>query len=482
MPAPQNSSNAANVKDLSLLALFSLIVGSMMGSGIFDVPQNLAHSSGVIAISIGWVITGVGVLALSWSFAFISKNKPEIKSGLYGYAKHGFGDYIGFNSAWGYALNALLANTSYLIYICATLGNFAVFKFFGAGNTLSALVVESGLIWLVYFLILGGIKEASLVNIILTLIKIMALIAIIIIFILAWNWSKFKSNLQIELHLGNIFAQIKSTMLVTVWDFTGIEAACIFALRARSMQDVIKATMVAAVFVCVVTAIISILPFGILSAAEIRNLSTPSTAGILHYIYGANSGNLVRAAVVISVLGALLAWTMLSSNMFYLAAEDNTMPQIFMRLNHKNVPNIALFISSLLAQIFIITAYFTNAVYLAMIQLATSLILLPYLLAALFALQLIIKERVTDKLALIKGLLAVLYGVWLVYSGGMKFLALSCIMYLLGSGFYFYARFEQKKPWFANKLELGLFLILIIIALLALKQFVPPFFLSGSFA
>src|SRR3990167_4282711 len=145
------------VKDLSFLALFALIFGSMVGSGIFDVPQNVANGAGLIAIFIGWSITAVGVLALGFAFAHITIKRPDIQSGIYGYAKHGFGDYVGFNAAWGYALNSLIANATYLVYICATLGNFAVFKFFGVGNTLSALVFESVLIWIVYILVSYGI-------------------------------------------------------------------------------------------------------------------------------------------------------------------------------------------------------------------------------------------------------------------------------------------------------------------------------------
>lgn len=458
-----STSEKMNVRDLSFVALFSLIVGSMMGSGVFDVPQNVAHRAGVIPISIGWIITAVGVLALSWAFAYISNQRPDIQSGIYGYAKHGFGDYVGFNSAWGYALNALLANASYLIYICATLGNFALFKFFGNGNTISSLMAESVMIWGVFFLVRNGIKEASIVNVILTIIKVLVLASIIIVFVLAFNWAKFKTNLHLEPHLGNWFDQVKSTMLVTVWDFTGIEAACIFALRAKRMKDVIRATMLAAVVVCLITSLISVLPFGILSAQEIRELPTPSTAGILAQLYGENSGNLIRVAVVISVLGALLAWTLLASNMFYLASEDKTMPKSFMKLNANNVPVNALIISSVAAQAFIVVAFFTNAVYLAMIQLATSLVLLPYLLSAMFALKLVIAEGKIDRLSFIKGVLAVLYGIWLVYSGGMMFLALSSLLYLVGAIFYFIARREQAKPLFDNKFEVILFITLIVI-------------------
>jgi arginine:ornithine antiporter / lysine permease len=456
-----------NVRDLSFMALFSLIFGSMMGSGIFDVPQNVASGAGLTAVMIGWVITAVGVFSLSWAFAYITMKRPDIQSGIYGYARYGFGNYVGFNSAWGYALNSLIANASYLIYICATLGGFAIFGFFGKGTTYSAIIFESMLIWCVFFIIKRGINEAAIVNTIITFAKIIMLVVLIGLFAIAFSWTKFKANLAFEPKLGDVFTQIKSTMLVTVWNFTGIEAACIFALRAKKQNDIIKATLLGAFAVCLLCSLMSILPFGIMSGDEIRNLATPSSAGILTHLYGLFSGNFLRVAILVSVLGALLAWTMLTGNMFYLAAIDETMPKIFTKLNNREVPINALFISSVGAEFFIILAHFTNEVYLGMIQLATSLILLPYLLSTMFALKLVFLEKKIDVLSLLKGLLAVLYGVWLVYSGGMKFLALSSVLYLIGAVFYFVARKEHKKKLFDNKGEVILFLVFLVITVIA---------------
>lgn len=467
MSQNSNKNLPINHRDLSFIALFSLIFGSMMGSGIFDVPQNVASGAGVIAIIIGWVITTVGVFALSWSFAHITNKRPDIQSGIYGYARYGFGNYVGFNSAWGYGLNCLIANASYLIYICATLGNFAMFKFFGKGTNFSSIVLESVLIWGVYLIIRRGIHEAAIINVIITIAKILILIALIIVFAIAFNWAKFKANLEFEPKLGSVFDQVKSTMLVTVWNFTGIEAACIFALRAKRQKDIIRATMLGAFAVCLLCSLVSILPFGIMTGSEIRNLATPSSAGVLVKIYGLLSGEMVRVAVLVSVLGALLAWTMLTANMFFLAATDETMPKIFTKVNSKDVPINALLISSLGAQGFIFLAYFTDEVYLGMIQLATSLILLPYLLSTMFALKLVIVEKKIDYLSFLKGILAVLYGIWLVYSGGMKYLALSSVLYLVGAIFYFMARREYKRKLFENKWEFLLFLVFLGITVIA---------------
>lgn len=454
-------------KELSGIALFALIFGSMMGSGVFDIPQNVAHQAGAIAVLISWGITAVGMLALGWALSYITNKRPDIQSGIYGYAKYGLGDFVGFNSAWGYWLNAVLGNASYLIYIFATLGNFTVFKMMGQGDTLTAFICESLLIWIVYFLIIRGIKEASIVNIIITTVKILALITIVAIFCYGFSWHKFVGNFTLDLQLGSLLTQIKSTMLVTVWDFIGIEAACIYALRAKNMRDVAKATMFGVIIVLLIDMLISVLPFGIISSHMVSTLETPSTAGVLSAVSGLFSAELIRAAVIISVTGALLAWMMLATNIFYLAAEDRTMPKFLAKLNHKEVPRNALLASSIVLQIFIIAAFFTQSVYLAMIQLATSMVLIPYLLSAIFAAKLIIADGKIDYLALIKGLLATVYGLWLIYAGGLKYLAFSSLLYALGILVYMKARKEQQHKLFANATEKLICLAIIVIAVIS---------------
>ncbi|MBP9742605.1 MAG: amino acid permease [Burkholderiales bacterium] len=461
-------SSSANSKDLTYFALFSLTFCSMMGSGVFDIPQNIANRAGAVAVTINWIIITIGMVALASSFVYISRKRPDIKSGIYGYAKFGFGDFIGFNSAWGYWLNALLGNASYLIYIFATLGNF--FIVFGventAGATIPAFIGESLLIWLVYLLINLGIKEAAYINIMITTVKIIALASITLVFCYGFNLDIFKINMSThDLHLGSMLTQVKSTMLVTVWDFLGIEAACIYALHAKSMRDVGRATLLSVIAVLIIDALISILPFGIMTTSSVQHLQTPSTAGVMALIVGPVSANLIRISVLICVVGALLAWQMLATNILYLSASDKTMPKFLNKINFKLVPSNALLTSSIVLQLFIICAHFSGAIYLTMIQIATSLVLVPYLLAALFAFKLIITDRKIYYYELIKGVLAVAYAIWLIYAGGLKYLTISSIMYLIGIGVFYRARYEQKQRLITNKFELAMLIIIVVTAL-----------------
>ena len=457
----------SKMQELSFFALFALMFSSMMGSGVFDIPQNMAHNAGAGAIVISWIITAVGMLALGAVFMYLVRKRPDIDSGIYGYAKYGFGDYIGFNSAFGYWLNALLGNASYLLYIFATIGQFAAFSFFGSGNTLPALIFQSLFIWIIFFQINAGIREAAVVNTVIMIVKILALFAVVILFAFAFKWHIFTQDFWGHASLGSVLKQVKSTMLITVWDFLGIEAACIYAMRAKNMKDVARATMWGVVVVLILDAAISLLPLGIMYQPQLAGLATPSSAGVLSVLDGAWVANVVKIAVIISVFGALLAWMMLATNIFFLSANDKTMPQWLTKLNKKNVPTNSLLVSSLALQAFVIIAFFTSSVYLNMIKLATSMVLLPYLFSALFAFKLIITDRKIIWADIVKGSIAVLYCVWLVYAGGIKYLVFSTMLYSLGIVIYKVARKEQNKKLFANKLEMLVFAILVITAIVS---------------
>jgi len=198
--------------------------------------------------------------------------------------------------------------------------------------------------------------------------------------------------------------------------------------------------------------------------ATISTLPTPSTAGVLSTIVGVFSADLIRIAIIISVIGALLAWTMLATNILYVAAEDKTLPRAFTRVNSHNVPINALLISTVATQLFLLFAFYTSSVYLTMIILATSMILIPYLLAGIFAFKLVVLEKRLDFLNAFKGSIAIIYGIWLIYSGGLSELILSTILYSGGSILYIIARREQKLKLF-DKHEFVLFMVLFLAAI-----------------
>ncbi|MCZ8547963.1 amino acid permease, partial [Mesorhizobium qingshengii] len=155
---------------LRLGSLVALVIGSMVGSGVFSLPQNMAAGAGPLAILIGWAITAVGMLALVFVYQSLATRKPELDAGPYAYAKAGFGPFIGFNSAWGYWISAWVGNVSYAVIVFSALSYF--FPAFGDGNTWQAVLGASILLWLIHVLVLAGIRQAAVVNLIVTVAKI----------------------------------------------------------------------------------------------------------------------------------------------------------------------------------------------------------------------------------------------------------------------------------------------------------------------
>src|ERR1700760_4535111 len=132
-------------QQLSLGALIALVVGSMIGSGIFALPSAVRRSTGVAGALIAWVIAGAGMLMLAFVFQTLSRRRPDLDAGIYAYAKAGFGNYCGFLSAVGYWASACLGNVSFLLLSQSTLGGF--FPAFGEGDTPLTLAVASAILW-----------------------------------------------------------------------------------------------------------------------------------------------------------------------------------------------------------------------------------------------------------------------------------------------------------------------------------------------
>jgi arginine:ornithine antiporter/lysine permease len=149
---------------VSLPTLTAMVVGSMIGSGVFLLPRRFGAETGVLGAIIAWTIAGTGMLMLAFVFQRLAMRKPQLDAGIFAYAKAGFGDYVGFNSAIGYWASACAGNTSYWVLITATMS--AVVPAFGAGDTVLAVVVSVIGVWLFVYLVLRGVKDAVLFGVI----------------------------------------------------------------------------------------------------------------------------------------------------------------------------------------------------------------------------------------------------------------------------------------------------------------------------
>lgn len=259
------NSPSGSAKKLGTLGLAAIVVSSMIGGGIFSLPQNMAASAGLAAVLIAWVITGIGVFFIANSFKTLSFVRPDLTAGIYMYGKEGFGKYAGFTVAWGYWLCQIFGNVGYAIITMDALNYFFPGKFAGGNNALS-IIIGSLLIWVFNFAVLKGTKQASAINIIGTVGKLVPIFVFIIAMVFVFNFDKFSfdvfGNLTTngEHNLGSLPTQIKSTMLVTLWAFIGIEGAVVMSGRAKSQKDVGYATILGFSGGLIVFVLLSVLP------------------------------------------------------------------------------------------------------------------------------------------------------------------------------------------------------------------------------
>ncbi len=440
-------------RKLRLGALTAVVVGSMIGSGVFSLPQNMAAGAAPLATIIGWTISGIGILALAFVYQGLATRKPALDAGPYAYAKAGFGSFIGFNSAWGYWLSAWIGNVSYAVVMFSALSYFI--PAFGDGNTWQAILGASIVLWLVHALILSGVRTAALVNLVTTVAKIAPLVLFVILAIVAFKVDIFATDFTGagNVDLGSVLDQVKSTMLVTLWVFIGIEGASVISSRAERRSDIGIATLAGFLVALALYALISLLSLGILSQPELAALKNPSMAGVLEYVVGPWGAILINITLVVSVLGAFLSWNLLAAEIPHVAARDGTMPRFFGGENKRGAPSTSLWITNGLVQVFLIVTLFANSTYQALFYIASTAILIPYVFSGAYAAKLAItgeayrngERRARD---LIAGLVATAYGAWLVYAAGPSYLFMVAMLYVPGIVFYVMARRESGERSF----------------------------------
>jgi arginine:ornithine antiporter/lysine permease len=459
--------SATTAQKLSLFALTGMVVGSMVGSGIFSLPRTFGIATGPFGAIIAWCIAAGGMYTLARVFQALAERKPDLDAGVYAYAKAGFGDYPGFLSALGYWLGSCIGNVSYWVLIKSTLGAF--FPMFGDGNTLVAIVVASIGIWAFHFVILRGVQQAASINTVVTIAKIVPILIFILILLFAFKYDQFRANFfgGEGMPEKGLFDQIRATMLVTVFVFLGIEGASVYSRYAKTRSDVGRATIFGFLGVTTLMVLVTLLPYAVLPRAEIAGLRQPSMAAALEAVVGPWGAVFVSVGLLVSVLGAYLAWSLICAEVLSAAARTRDMPKVFATENQNKVPAAALWLTNIVVQLFVISTYWSSDAFSLMLNLTSVMSLIPFLLVAAYGLLTARRSEADGSLpgertrdTIFAGI-AVLYTLFLIYAAGTKFLLLSAILYGPGTLLYIWARREQNKTVFTS-VEWIIFIVAMI--------------------
>lgn len=452
---PANSQANYNAQGLGVWALAAIVVSSMIGGGIYSLPQNMAAGASAGAVLLAWLVTGIGVYFIANTFRILSAAKPDLTAGIYMYSRAGFGPFIGFVIGWSYWLCQICGNVGYAVITMDAL-NYFFPPYFAGGNNLPSIIGGSLLIWGFNFLVLRGIKQATIINLIGTVAKIVPLLIFILILAVMFKFSNFEFDFWGEnpisaAKLGSLETQIKSTMLVTLWAFIGIEGAVVMSKHAKSPKTVGRATFLGFAGCLLIYVLLSLLPYGVMNQEELAKVANPSTAGILETLVGRWGAWLMNIGLLVSVLTSWLAWTMVTAQIPQAAAENGTFPEAFGKENEHHAPSVSLWVTSTLMQLFMLLVYFSNNAWNTMLSITGVMVLPAYFASCAYLWKLCEDHEYPTNFyirrgqALVSATIGAFYALWLIYAAGLQYLMLAVIFVVVGIPVYVWAKKEHDK-------------------------------------
>jgi len=452
-------------KKLGLWILTALVVGNMVGSGIFMLPRTLSEIASPAGVLLAWVVTGLGVLMIALVFGNLAIRKPELRGGPQIYAKELFKTgsnasvLSGFMSSWGYWIGNLVGNiaiiTTFAGYLSTffpalvnqaelfTIGSFTL----KVGNALTFIVCTL-LLWFVHFIILNGLENAGKINLVATATKVIGFLLFIVIGLFAFqkaNILPFVAPRYDE--IGNtigLLGQVNHAAVATLWAFVGVESAIVFASRAKKSIDVKRATILGLLIALAIYIGISSLVLGMLSHDALIASDKPLIDAIAT-VLGPVGGKILAAIGLVSLFGSTIGWVMLSAEIPYQAASQGLFLPAFLKVNKKGIPVFSMIITNGIGQLFIFSTI-SNTIASAfdfMITVATLSYLVPYFISSAFQLKLVYtgetytngRSRMTDGII---GVLATAYSIWVIYAGTADLKTFIFGVLLLVSGILFY--------------------------------------------
>jgi len=355
----------------------ALIVGSIIGVGIFNLPSSLAVYGPISLVSMA--LTTVGALALALLFSSLSRRLPA-DGGPYAYARVAFGNGLGFANAWSYWITAWAGNAAiavgWVLYV-------EVFVNTDHNRLFSVLLVLVGL-WVPAVINLTGLKNMGSVQVITTVLKFAALAFMAIVGLFYIDRANYTPwNVSGE----SAIAAIGGGMAIALFSYLGVETAAVAAGKVRNPdRNIPRSTVLGTLATAVVYMLSLTAVFGILSNATLADSTAPFSDAVDSMFGGSWAGKVMALVVIISGFGALNGWTMITAEMPRAAAKDGLFPEQFKRLSDRGVPVFGIVVGTLLASVAMAVNYIGSSgatVFTTLVLMTGITAAIPYAFSAL---------------------------------------------------------------------------------------------------
>lgn len=426
-------------QQLGVWLLTALVVGNMVGSGIFMLPRALAEVASPGGTLLAWTVTGLGVLMLALVFGNLAIRRPDLAGGIQLYAKSLFPEnsetsrFAGYTVAWGYWVANWTGNVAIITTFASYLSTFfpsmsssrELFKISGTpvslGNMLT-FTVCTVLLWGMHTIILRGVQGAGKLNFAATAAKVAGFLFFIIVSLFTFeksNMIPFAGTVVTDGQSHGLLGQVNAAAVATLWAFVGVESAVIFSSRAKKAIHVRISTILGLLIALFIYMGISTLVMGTLPHDQLVVSDKPLVDALSHVI-GSSGSYLMAALGLISLTGSTIGWILLSSEVPYQAARQKLFLPAFGKENKHGAPVVSLIVTNLSAQLFIfstISGTISHA-FSFITTVATLSYLVPYILASIFQLKLVLTGETyggQGKARLVDGTIAVLAALYSLY-------------------------------------------------------------------
>ena len=441
-------------REMGLWTATAMVVGNMIGSGVFLLPAALAGVALVYGSSalLAWVITGTGAMLLAGVFATMGRAYPRT-GGPYAYARRAFGDFVGFQTAWGYWIAAWVGNAA----IATAFVGYTTVVWPGlADSSLAMALLAVGSIWLLTFVNALGVRQGGRVQVVTTILKFVPLALIGVIGLFSMDTGHFTPFLEASgstgRHALTLLEGITAAIGLTLWAFIGLESATVPAEEVKDPKRTIpRATyfgtaITTLIYIVATVAVMGIIPLGALSTSNAPFADAAQT------IFGGAWGKWVALVGMISAFGALNGWILLTARVSLAAARDGLFPGFFGKLHgERRTPVLGLVAAAILVTVLVFMNYTSSLVdqFTFMLLLATLTTVVPYAFAAAAELVLFVKEpeRFTGRKLLRDAVVAILgfgYAMWAMYATGSESIAKGYILLMLGIPMYLYLKWRRR--------------------------------------
>ncbi|HEU0276386.1 MAG TPA: amino acid permease [Rhodanobacteraceae bacterium] len=428
----------ASKRQLGLVMATALVLGNMIGSGVFLLPASLASYGGFSLI--GWSISAVGALLLAGVFYRLAKRAPRA-GGPYAYSRAAFGDCIGFLVAWTYWVSGVVGLAAIAVacasYLSVFLPAMGAHPLYGALAALAA-------IWVVTVVNIVGVSQAGALQVATTLLKLLPLVALALFGLFHFN----PQLLAVGPHAGSPWHAINISVAATLFAFLGVESASIPAGHVRDPEKTIpRATLLGTAIAAIVYIACTAAVLGLVPAAELAQSQAPlALAGRL--LWGGWTSWLIAGAAAISCFGALNGWSLIIGQFPQAVARDGLFPRCFGHESARSTPTVGLLVFAAITSVMVLANYSRGmvAMFTFLVLLTTLGSLIAYLFSAMA--DVVLAQRSGRPLPVRDTALALLafgFMLWAVIGAGTEAVHWTFVLLLVGLPLYVWMALRARR-------------------------------------